>query len=148
MFYLDYILYTTIIVLLCILIYKKSNYKENFEHRGGAKMAVKPPAAKKNPPPGFFDIIYNIINVIYQFLLIFSRILTTPFKFLNGIGDSFNSSYNDVTKIFTKIYDLFVKIGIFIKGKMGDLSNSYGADNYDLTAFFKDPIGTIEVLIS
>jgi hypothetical protein len=129
MFYLDYLLYTTIIILLCILIYKELNTKENFEHRGKEEMADNKSSTKEPPSIDLFDLIYRIINIIYKFLLVFSRIVTTPFQIINKIGDSFTSTFNELNNLFIKMTALLTKLSYWIKDHYSDILNTYGLDN-------------------
>jgi hypothetical protein len=137
MFYLDYILYPLLIILACILIQIRFKpHQEGFNHRGGEELA----RGKKDQdiPPGVFDFIIYVINAIYQFLLIFSRILTAP----SDIVRFFTNIVSSIRSTFTTIYTVCSNLLILLNELTGDLmtilydsvGDKIGLDNYDLGA--------------
>ena len=139
LYYLDYILYTILILLSYILILKILNTREGFEHKGNSFIANTNKNKKHNemPPESIF---IKIIKPVYTFLNVIAlALIKIPSKYLFSFGAQFQDIFDAMAEygnaqllmgqkmiksIFNKYKNIFPDLGDSIRDVPGIISRS------------------------
>ena len=141
LYYLDYILYTILILLSYILILKILNTREGFEHKGNSFIAnTNKNKNKKHNARQPESILIKILKPVYKFLnVIAMALIKIPSKYLFSFGAQFQDIFDAMAEygnaqllmsqkmikdIFNKYKNIFPDLGDSIREVPGIISRS------------------------
>ena len=96
LYYLDYTLYTILIILAYILILKMLNTREGFEHKGDSFIANTNKNKNKNHNVNQSkSVLIKIIKPVYQILNVIAlALIRIPSKYLFSFGNEFQDIFD------------------------------------------------------